>query len=206
MPQLSRRLHERSRSDRCGAMRGTKQVAHRKRIKSRPHRCRLTPPGRAGESATQGLHNSAASYTMATTRLHMSIVNSTDRIEKQVLLRAPRARVWRAIADAEEFGAWFGVKFDAPFKVGALQRGVLVGTTVDANVAKMQRDYKDVPFEITIDRIEPERIFAFRGHPFAVERGFDRIPLERRAKAFAANEGGWTIQMTLIEKYLANNA
>src|SRR5437588_481375 len=184
MPQLSRRLHERSRSDRCGAMRGTKQVAHRKRIKNRPHRCRLTPPGRAGESATQGLHNSAASYTMATTRLHMSIVNSTDRIEKQVLLRAPRARVWRAIADAEEFGAWFGVKFDAPFKVGALQRGVLVGTTVDANVAKMQRDYKDVPFEITIDR----------------------IPLERRAKAFAANEGGWTIQMTLIEKYLANNA
>src|SRR5437763_2277721 len=102
MPQLSRRLHERSRSDRCGAMRGTKQVAHRKRIKNRPHRCRLTPPGRAGESATQGLHNSAASYTMATTRLHMSIVNCTDRIEKQVLLRAPRARVWRAIADAEE--------------------------------------------------------------------------------------------------------
>ena len=166
----------------------------------------------------------------------MSIVSSIDRIEKQVLLRAPRARVWRAIADAEEFGAWFGVRFDAPFKVGALQRGVLVGTTVDANVAKMQRDYKDVPFEITIDRIEPERIFAFRWHPFAIERGvdysaepttlitfaleevpngtlltvtesgFDRIPLERRAKAFAANEGGWTIQMTLIEKYLANNA
>jgi uncharacterized protein YndB with AHSA1/START domain len=166
----------------------------------------------------------------------MSIVNSTDRIEKQVLLRAPRARVWKAIADAKEFGAWFGVKFDAPFKVGALQRGVLVGTTVDANVAKMQREYTDVAFEITVDRIEPERIFAFRWHPFAIERGvdysaepttlitfaleevpngtlltvtesgFDRIPLERRAKAFAANEGGWTIQMTLIEKYLANNA
>jgi uncharacterized protein YndB with AHSA1/START domain len=166
----------------------------------------------------------------------MSIVNSTDRIEKQVLLRAPRARVWKAIADAGEFGAWFGVKFDAPFKAGALQRGVLVGTTVDDNVAKMQREHKHVPFEITVDRIEPERIFAFRWHPFAIERGvdysaepttlitftleevpngtlltvtesgFDRIPLERRAKAFAANDGGWTIQMTLVEKYLANNA
>jgi len=166
----------------------------------------------------------------------MSIVNTTDRIEKQVLLRAPRARVWRALTDAEEFGAWFGVKFDAPFKVGALQRGVLVGTTVDANVAKMQQEHKDVSFEITVDRIEPERIFAFRWHPFAIERGvdysaepttlitfaleevpngtlltvtesgFDRIPLERRAKAFAANDGGWAIQMTLIEKYLANNA
>jgi uncharacterized protein YndB with AHSA1/START domain len=165
----------------------------------------------------------------------MTTVNTTDRIEKQVLLRAPRARVWRAIANAEEFGAWFGVKFDAPFRVGAVQRGVLVGTTVDADVAKMQREYKDIPFEITIDRIEPERVFAFRWHPFAIERGvdysaepttlitfaleevpngtrltvtesgFDRIPLERRAKAFAANEGGWAKQMTLIEKYLANN-
>ena len=150
----------------------------------------------------------------------MSTVNTTDRIEKQVLLRAPRARVWRAITNSEEFGSWFGVKFDGPFKVGAPQRGVLVGTTVDENVAKMQREYKDIPFEITVDRIEPERIFAFRWHPYGVERGvdysaepttlvtftleempngtkltvtesgFDRIPLERRAKALAANEGG----------------
>src|SRR2546429_9917852 len=96
----------------------------------------------------------------------MSILNITDRNEKQVLLRAPRARVWRAIANAEEFGAWFGVKFDAPFKAGALQRGVLVGTTVDANVAKMQREYKDIPFEIPNDRIGPEGIFPFRWHPF----------------------------------------
>ena len=163
-------------------------------------------------------------------------VEVTDRIEKNVLLRAPRARVWRAIANSEEFGAWFGVKFDAPFKAGAPQRGVLVGTTVDENVAKMQREYKDIPFEITVDRIEPERIFAFRWHPYGVERGvdysaepttlvtfaleevpngtkltvtesgFDRIPLERRAKAFTANEQGWTIMMTLIEKYLAHAA
>ena len=35
------------------------------------------------------------------------------------------------------------------------------------------------------------------------ESGFDRIPLARRAKAFAENEGGWAAQMKLIEKYLA---
>ena len=156
-----------------------------------------------------------------------------DRIEKRIVLRAPRARVWRAITDSSEFGQWFGVKFDGPFTPGAPQRGVLVGTTVDAEVAKAQRVHADIPFEITIDRIEPERLFSFRWHPFAIERGvdysaepttlimfeleevpegtrltvsesgFDRIPLARRATAFTANDQGWTIVVTLIEKYLA---
>jgi uncharacterized protein YndB with AHSA1/START domain len=156
-----------------------------------------------------------------------------DRIEKRIVLRAPRARVWRAITDSSEFGQWFGVKFDGPFIPGAPQRGVLVGTTVDAEVAKAQRVHADIPFEITIDRIEPERLFSFRWHPFAIERGvdysaepttlimfeleevpegtrltvsesgFDRIPLARRATAFTANDQGWTIVVTLIEKYLA---
>ena len=158
---------------------------------------------------------------------------TTDRIEKQVLLRAPRTRVWRALTDAEEFGAWFGVKFSGAFTPGALLRGVIVPTKVDAEVAGAQLPYEGLPFEMTVDRIEPERFFAFRWHPFAVERGvdysrepttlvafaledvangvmltvtesgFDRVPLARRGKAFTANEGGWTMVMTLIEKYLA---
>jgi uncharacterized protein YndB with AHSA1/START domain len=161
---------------------------------------------------------------------------STDRIEKQVLLRAPHARVWRALTDAREFGAWFGMKFDGSFTPGARVPGVIVPTTVDAEVARAQQPFEGTPFEITIDRIEPERLFAFRWHPFAVEpgvdysrepatlieflledvpdgvmltvreSGFDRIPLERRAKAFAANEAGWAIQVRLIEKYLAEAA
>lgn len=165
----------------------------------------------------------------------MPAVN-TDRIEKKVLLRAPRARVWRALTDAEEFGKWFGVKFDGPFTPGALRLGIIVPTTVDADVAKAQQPYEGMPFEITVDRIEPERLFAFRWHPFAVERGvdyssepttlivfaleevangimltvtesgFDRIPLARRAKAFVANEQGWTMQVKLIEKHLAQAA
>jgi uncharacterized protein YndB with AHSA1/START domain len=156
-----------------------------------------------------------------------------DRIEKRILLRAPRARVWRTISDYKEFGQWFGVKFDAPFKPGAPQRGVLVGTSVDPEVAKAQRAHANVPFEITIDRIEPERLFSFRWHPNAIERGvdyshepttliefaledapegtmltvtesgFDRIPLERRAAAFTANDQGWSIVVTLVERYLA---
>lgn len=161
---------------------------------------------------------------------------TTDRIEKKILIRAPRSRVWRAISDTREFGEWFGVRFDAPFVRGAVMRGVLVGTSVDPDVAKAQRQHADVPFEITIDRVEPERVLAFRWHPHAVDRtvdysaepttlivfsleqvaggtmltvtesGFDQIPLARRAQAFTSNEQGWGIVVTLIEKYVAQSA
>jgi uncharacterized protein YndB with AHSA1/START domain len=164
------------------------------------------------------------------------MASSTDRIEKSVLLRAPRERVWRAISDSTQFGKWFGVQFDGPFIAGASIVGKLVGTTVDAEVAKRQEAHKGVRFEFAVDRVEPMRLFSFRWHPFAMdpgvdyskeqstlvafvleeaadgtmltvtESGFDQIPIERRAKAFAANEGGWAAQMKLIEKYLAMHA
>jgi uncharacterized protein YndB with AHSA1/START domain len=161
---------------------------------------------------------------------------STDRIEKKILLRAPRKRVWRALTDATEFGSWFGIKFEGAFTPGAHVRGTIVGTKVDADVAKMQKQYEGIWFEITIDRIEPERLFSFRWHPNAVERGvdyskepttlvvftledqadgvmltvtesgFDQIPLARRAKAFQANEQGWGMVVKLLEKHLAQAA
>jgi uncharacterized protein YndB with AHSA1/START domain len=161
---------------------------------------------------------------------------STDRIEKQILLRAPRERVWRALSDAREFGTWFGVAFDSPFAEGARLAGKIVPTKVDAEVAKMQEPYTGKVFEWTVERIEPMSRISFRWHPYAVEEGvdyskepttliefelldaaggillkisesgFDQIPLARRAKAFKANEGGWQIQTRLIEKYLAQAA
>jgi len=158
---------------------------------------------------------------------------SRDRIEKKILLRAPRKRVWRALTDSQEFGSWFGMKFDAPFTPGAVMRGVIVPTSVNADVAKAQKPYEGKPVELVIDRMEPERLFSFKWHPFAVEpgvdysgepmtlivftledaadgvmltvteSGFDQIPLARRAKAFTANEGGWGMVVKLIEAYLA---
>ena len=162
-------------------------------------------------------------------------VETPDRIEKKVLLRAPRSRVWRALTDAAEFGRWFGVRFDGPFRPGMPLKGVIVPTEMDPDVARQQQPYAGIPFEITVDRIESEHLFSFRWHPGDVEpaapialepttlvvftledapggvlltvteSGFDRIPLDRRANAFTANEGGWTMQMVLIEKYLAQN-
>jgi uncharacterized protein YndB with AHSA1/START domain len=161
------------------------------------------------------------------------VESSTDRIRKRTLLRAPLERVWRAISDADEFGSWFGVRFDGPFVAGARLTGEIVPTTVDPEVAESQKPYEGRRFEVFVDRVEPMRLLSFRWHPYAVdpeidyseepttlvvfelerasegteltitESGFDRIPLARRAEAFEMNDGGWEAQLILIEKYLA---
>ena len=155
-----------------------------------------------------------------------------DRIEKSVFLRAPLARVWRAVSDAKEFGGWFGVALDGPFAPGAKLTARIAPTKVDPEVAKMQEPHAGTTFDITVERVEPMRSLSFRWHPFSVEEGvdyakepstlvtfelaeapggtrltitesgFDRIPIERRAKAFTANEEGWEIQTRLIAKHL----
>jgi uncharacterized protein YndB with AHSA1/START domain len=156
----------------------------------------------------------------------------TDRIEKSILLRSPIARVWSAVSDSTQFGAWFGVLWDGPFVAGSPLHGRIVGTTVDADVARLQEPHAGTPFDIYVERIEALHHLSFRWHPSpepgsdltdapttlvvfeltpapggtlltVTESGFDAIPLERRASAFSNNERGWTLQVTLIEKYLA---
>jgi uncharacterized protein YndB with AHSA1/START domain len=147
---------------------------------------------------------------------------TTDRIEKKVVLRAPRSRVWRAITNAAEFGTWFGVKLEgAVFAPAALVKGRI---TVPG--------YEDWKLEITIERIEPEHLFSYRWHPYmepgvdytaepttlvefrleevaggtqltVVESGFDRIPEARRAKAFRMNDHGWSEQLRHIERHVS---
>jgi uncharacterized protein YndB with AHSA1/START domain len=159
-----------------------------------------------------------------------------DHIEKKVLLHAPLSRVWRALVDSTEFGSWFGINFNGPFLPGASLSGTITGSTVNAEVAKAQKQQEGKPFSITIEQIEPERLFSFRWHPHAVdpgvdyssepttlvtftlaegpdgvlltvvESGFDGIPLSRRAQAFSANEGGWAIMVTVLGDYVGTSA
>ncbi len=158
---------------------------------------------------------------------------STDRIEKEVLLNAPLERVWRAISDADEFGQWFGARFDGSFVPGESVTGTITPTTVDEDVAKAQEPYAGQADTWQIVDVEPQRRLAFRWHPYAVEpdtdyaaepttlveftleqkadgvllriveSGFDAIPAERRAAAFEGNSEGWEAQTQLICKYLA---
>ena len=159
--------------------------------------------------------------------------SSSDRIEKKVLLRAPRERVWKAVSEAKRFGYWFGMDIDGEFAAGARMTARIVPTKVDEEVAKMQEAYRGTEFVLVIDRVEPMTLFSFRWHPYDVkpgadasqapmtlvqfeledaaggtlltisESGFDQVPLARRAEAFKNNSEGWDHQSRMIEKYLA---
>lgn len=146
----------------------------------------------------------------------------TDRIEKQVDLAAPVSRVWKALTDYREFGEWFRVKLDGPFVPGEVSRGHI-----------LHPGYEHVQWEATVQKMEPERLFSFTWHPYAIEpdvdysgeeptlvrfelekssrgtlltvteSGFDRIPKHRRDEAMRMNDGGWAEQMKNIEKHVA---
>ena len=150
---------------------------------------------------------------------------STDCIERKILLRAPRSRVWRALSNAEEFGAWFGVDFKGTaFAAGKAVKGRIT-----------YPGYEHLVMEVLVERIVPERLLSWRWHPAAidtavdyseepttlvvfelddapggvmlsvVESGFDSIPEARRATAFRMNSSGWEEQMKNIEKHVAKS-
>lgn len=148
-------------------------------------------------------------------------MTSTDRIEKQVLLRAPRSRVWRALTDAEQFGTWFRARLETGFAVGQRAVGKIT-----------YPGYEHLSFEAVVERMEAEHLFAFRWHPYAidpevdysnepmtlvefrleeveggtlltvVESGFDRLPAARRDEAFRMNNQGWTGQTENIRRHV----
>jgi uncharacterized protein YndB with AHSA1/START domain len=147
------------------------------------------------------------------------------RIEKRIELKAPISKVWRALTDHREFGEWFRVKLDGPFIPGQVSRGQIT-----------YPGYEHVKFEAVVQKMETERFFSYTWHPYSVdpkidysnekptlvefklektpsgtlltvtESGFDKIPSNRRSEAFRMNEGGWTIQMENIEKYVASKS
>jgi uncharacterized protein YndB with AHSA1/START domain len=146
----------------------------------------------------------------------------SDRIEKSVLLKAPRSRVWRALTDAREFGTWFRVSLSGRFEAGKTVFGQITSP-----------GYEHIRVEIAVERIEPETLFAYRWHPYpidpdvdystepttlvefrleeagghttltVVESGFERIPASRRAEAFRMNTNGWEGQLRNIQAHVS---
>ena len=146
----------------------------------------------------------------------------SNSIEKRIELNAPISRVWRALTDYREFGEWFRVKLDGPFVPGKVSRGQIT-----------YPGYEHLKWEVVVQEMEPERLFSFTWHPYAVdpkvdysketstlvefrlektpsgtllvliESGFDKIPSDRRLEAFRGNDGGWTEQMKNIQSHVA---
>jgi uncharacterized protein YndB with AHSA1/START domain len=147
---------------------------------------------------------------------------NTDKIERKVLLKAPRSRVWRAISNSAEFGSWFKVRFDEDFRAGETIHGKLT-----------EPGYEGLDFECDVAEIVPETLFSFRWHPYSgdpdydygdepmtlvsfhledapegtlltlTESGFDAIRPERHQAAFEGNSGGWDIQAERIAAYVS---
>jgi uncharacterized protein YndB with AHSA1/START domain len=147
-----------------------------------------------------------------------------NRIEKRIELKAPITRVWQALTNYGEFGRWFGVRLEGPFVPGQIARGHIT-----------HPGYEHLVLECTVQQMEPERLFSFTWHPYAIdpntdysaepptlvefrlestqsgtlltvtESGFENIPVHRRVEAFRMNDGGWTQQIRNIENHVAQN-
>jgi uncharacterized protein YndB with AHSA1/START domain len=148
-----------------------------------------------------------------------------NSIEKRIELKAPLSRVWRALTDYREFGQWFRVKVDGPFVPGEISRGQVT-----------YPGYEHLQWEVVVQKLEPEKLFSFTWHPYAVdpkmdysketptlvefrlektasgtllvvaESGFDKIPSDRRPEAFRMNDGGWAEQMKNIENHVTQKS
>jgi len=158
-------------------------------------------------------------------------MTTTDQIRKVTTIRAPQAKVWSALSVPENFGYWFGSRIEGSFTPGERLKMTIEPTKVDAEVAKEQEAYKGIEFDAWVEDVTPQSRFAFRWQPYAldegidpadapctlvefllepvadgtqltiIESGFDNIPLDRRARAFANNERGWGMQIELLTKY-----
>ncbi len=147
--------------------------------------------------------------------------SSTDRIHKEITLRAPQSRVWRALTDSAEFGEWFGVRLEGPIRVREQMRGQITHPGCE-----------HMTFDASVERMDAERSLAIRWCPHATdpevyysgepttlvefhleeadggtlltvtESGFDGIPEDQRADAFRRNESGWTGQMENIKSHV----
>ena len=154
----------------------------------------------------------------------MNDASSTDRIERSILIQAPRARIWRALTDAAQFGQWFGANLTGnTFAPGAHVRGPITICGYDKAV-----------FDAKIEQIQPQELLSYLWHPYAVdpeidysketptlvtltlhdadggatmlkvvESGFDHVPPHRRVEAFAMNSRGWEGQLSNIARYVS---
>ena len=152
--------------------------------------------------------------------------SETNSIERSILINAPRERVWSALTNAESFGTWFGADLKGQtFAIGKRARGAM-GTSCGR-----EEGPDTVWFDIVVERIDPQDLFSYQWHPYAVvpgvdysieqptlvtftlkdtangtlitvlESGFDNVPPHRRAEAFRMHTGGWEAQLNNLAKH-----
>jgi uncharacterized protein YndB with AHSA1/START domain len=153
----------------------------------------------------------------------MNSTPASDRITRSIVVKAPRARVWQALANAEEFGSWFGANLKG--------QQFAPGRRAHGNITI--KGYEHIVFDIVVERVEAPKLLSYRWHPYAidpkvdydgeeptvvtftlddapdnstlltvVETGFDKLPPERRLDAFRMNSDGWEGQLRNIVQHV----
>ena len=140
-------------------------------------------------------------------------MSSRDRIEKQVTLRAPVSRVWSAIADAEQFGRWFGVRLDGTFAEGSTITGTFEGGVDEEQLAAYQESRGLTPAKVklpagrtvfcTVERIEPERYLSFRWIPFGIDAEADPANEPTTLVEFRLEPAGEDTRLVIVESGFA---
>ncbi len=147
----------------------------------------------------------------------------TDRIERSIELKAPRAQVWDALADAAAFGSWFGANLAG--------QSFVAGQRVSGHIT--HPGYEHLRFEALVERVDQATLLSLHWHPYpidpdidydqeaptlvtftledtadggtrvtVVESGFDRVPAARRKEAFRMNSQGWDAQVVNLARHL----
>lgn len=152
----------------------------------------------------------------------MKTTAEQDQIVKVVTLAAPISKVWRALTDFEQFGAWFQVDLDGPFVPGGESTGRMT-----------YPGHEGTPWLAYVERITPERYFSFRwpskepdpgtslseqcnmlvefeleptdgGTRLTItESGFSQLEDADRLECFRRNTDGWNIQSENIARYVS---
>jgi uncharacterized protein YndB with AHSA1/START domain len=154
-----------------------------------------------------------------------TVIEQTDRIERSIVIDAPRDRVWHALSNAEAFGTWFGANLAGQtFDPGARVRAPMTSC-----------GHEHIWFDAIIERMEPPLVLSYRWHPYAVdpaidyskeprtlvtftlkesagggtlltvvESGFDEVPPQRRLQAFQMHGKGWEAQLNNIARHVGH--
>src|SRR5260370_3154104 len=140
-----------------------------------------------------------------------------DRIEREVVVAAPRERVWEIITQAEHVGKWVGESAEVDLRPGG---------TIVLRWAKYGTLYG------TIEKIDEQHFFSYRWNPGifgekptnenstlvefsltpqgretrlrVVETGFSRLSRNEseRAEQFKDNTEGWAHELGELQQYV----
>ena len=147
-----------------------------------------------------------------------------NEIRRQIVLKASIDRAWRAISNADEFGAWFRTEISGPF---------VVGSTIHCE--STHPDYQGDTWDMTIIEMVPHQRLSYTWPAYygpdsdrdssedplltvsfeleaageatiltITETGFAALPAGYAPTAFRENSNGWNDQMENIASYVAN--